>query len=159
MANMCGFKMGVRGDPEDIRRFVDVLTQTGSIWMGRGAYLDSCAFEGRTAHISGQVKWSLRSALIDDAKSMRLQPDLWGDLPENGVFLTIFETCRKYNVNMEVYSEEPCCGFEEHLAYENGKELNDTVPYQEIWDEDTGEVLDFVGGYPSWDFSVADAAA
>ncbi len=159
MANMCGFKMIVRGDPEGIRRFVDALTQNGSIWMGRGTYLDSCMFEDRTVRISGQVKWSLQSALIDDAKSMRSQPDLWGDLPKNGVFLTIFEACRKYNVNMEVYSEGPCCGFEEHLAYENGKELNDTVPYREIWDEDTGEALDFVGGYPSWEFSVADAAA
>lgn len=157
MANVCEFEMVLRGNKENIERFVTALTQKGNVWMGRGAYLYGCAYGKRSAHITGEVKWSLQSSLIDGAVSMQSEPERWGDLPKNGEFLTIFEACKKYFVNMEVYSKEPGCQFQEHLMYENGAELNDTVSYEEVWDTDTGEILETIGGYPSWNFTVADA--
>ena len=83
----------------------------------------------------------------------------WADLPENGEFLTIFEACEKYHVNMEAYSSEPGLAFQEHLKYENGNIVNDSVLYEEIWNEDSLEVVDTIGGYASWDFTIADVVA
>lgn len=163
MANICEFEMVIKGDPKDIDRFIDALSQKENIWMGRGAYIGARAYGERSTIITGECKWSLQSSLVDCAVSMQKQAAggevNWGDLPENGEFLTIFEACEKYHVNMEVYSSEPGLAFQEHLKYENGKVENDSVPFEEVWDDETLEVVDTIGGYESWDFTVADVTA
>lgn len=163
MANICAFEMIVKGDPNGIEQFVDALSQKTNIWMGRGAYIGARAYGERSIIITGECKWSLQSSLIDCAVSMQKQAAgrevNWADLPENGEFLTIFEACEKYHVNMEAYSSEPGLAFQEHLKYENGSIVNDSVRYEEIWDDETMEVVDTSGGYKSWDFTVADVAA
>lgn len=163
MANVCIFEMVVKGSRENIDKFIDALTQKGNVWMGRGAYITDPIYGERSVSLYSQVKWSIQSSLIDDAESMRKQAETgdgcWGDLPENTEFLTLFEACEKYGVNMEAYSSEPGMAFQEHLRYENGDILNDSVPFEEIYDDETYELLDTVGGYPSWDFTVKDVAA
>lgn len=163
MANVCEFEMMLRGTKENIDKFVDALSQKDNVWMGRGAYITS-RFDDEAAHsamLCGECKWSMQSSLIDNAISMRAQENggqtIWADIPEGGEFLTIFEACEKYSVNMEAYSKEPGCEFQEHLICENGKVVNDTVDYTEEWDE-TWDHVYTTGGYPSWDFSVADVA-
>ncbi len=77
----------------------------------------------------------------------------WGDLDTSKGFITLFEACEEYHVNMEVYSEEPGCGFSEHYAYNDGEILGERVNFSEECDEDTGEWTTS-GGFPEWAFDV-----
>lgn len=53
------------------------------------------------AYIDGDCKWSVQSAILD---KNRLQ-----------------EIISKYKLNLEIYSEEPGCGFMEHYLWEEGE--------------------------------------
>ena len=125
MANICSFSMCVKGNKDDIQKFYNAMTQNGNVYMGRGAdaniqYEDE---EGR-AFIDGWCKWSVQSALIDNAESMRSNPTMWywgdGVDPSSLEFITLLEACRKWNIDVEVYSEEGGCCFQEHYVVVNG---------------------------------------
>lgn len=139
MANICSFNMKVIGKHEDIEKFYNAMSQNGKIYMGRGAaaeisYHDDCAF------IDGWCKWSVISALIHNAQSMRTEPERWhwgnGD-PSELEFITIVEATEKWNLVVEVYSEECGCCFQEHYVFDNGDILVDEcVDYYEHWIEE-----------------------
>ena len=161
MANICEISMEVRGDHSNIEAFFNALTQEDDVWMGRGADAEiDYDDEGHTATISGWCKWSVQSSLIDDALSMRKQKEskegFWyqAEIDKVNEFLTLFEACQKYNVNMEVYSSEPGMEFQEHAKYENGHIVNEATNYVETFNEDTQE-WESHGGY-LWDFDVSD---
>lgn len=123
MANMCDFVMRVRGKRENIEEFYNALIQNGKIYMGRGAEAEINYEDGNTAQIKGWCKWSVVSALIDNAISMRTEPNRWSfdeDVSELE-FITLIEACKKWNVDMEVYSEEPGCCFQEHFIVIDGE--------------------------------------
>lgn len=122
MANLCDFVMHVRGKRENIEKFYDALTQKGKIYMGRGAEAD-IFLDDDIAEIKGWCKWSVVSALIDNAISMRTEPNRWSfDEDVNELeFITLIEACQKWNVDMEVYSEEPGCCFQEHFMVIDGE--------------------------------------
>ena len=160
MANLCSFSMQIKGSKDGIKRFYEAMTQEKDVWMGRGA---DCYIEfedDNTASINGSCKWSIQSALIDNAMSMDYQKKTgegywsWDEESQKRDYITLFEACKKYHVNMEVYSEEPGCEFQEHYKYENGCELEDCVDYSEEYDEETDEYIS-TGGYGSWDFDLA----
>lgn len=157
MANICSFKMRLKGEKENISKFFLALTQAGNIWMGRGAEADIDYLSHNEAEIVGYCKWSIQSALIDNSLSMRRQKETgegyWGDLDTSKGFITLFEACEEYHVNMEVYSEEPGCGFSEHYVYNDGEILDECVNFSEECDEDTGECV-FSGGFSEWTFDV-----
>lgn len=73
MANICCFRMRVKGDKSNISKFTSALTQDGEVWMGRGAEADIDFLSDSEAEIEGCCKWSIQSALIDDSFSMRRQ--------------------------------------------------------------------------------------
>ncbi len=129
MANICCFRMSVKGDKSNISKFTSALTQDGEVWMGRGAEADIDFLSDSEAEIEGCCKWSIRSALIDDSFSMRRQKETgegyWGDLDTSKGFISLFEVCEEYHVNMEVYSEESGCGFSEHYSYNDGEILDE----------------------------------
>ena len=144
MANLCSFLMKVRGNKEDIIQFHKALNQEGKIWMGRGAETDLVFEEDGAAFMSGTCKWSVISALVDNAISMRTEPNRWSFSEEDKdlEFVTLFEACKKWNLIMEVYSEE--CGFEfqEHFICDKGEVLCDEcVDWEEydIYDYETRE--------------------
>lgn len=165
MANICSFSMQVKGTRENIEKFFEAMTQAKDVWMGRGSEADiEYEDEDGRAQIDGWCKWSIQSALIDNALSMRKQQMTgegywyWGDEIQNvKEFITLFEACKKYNVNMEVYSEEPGCCFSEHYKYENGKILDECVDYEEHYDDD-GNFIGAVGGYKDWYFDLEEVA-
>lgn len=136
MANLCSFLMKVRGNKEDIIQFHKALNQEGKIWMGRGAETDLTFEEDGAAFMSGTCKWSVISALIDNAISMRTEPERWYHPPgeEEHEYITLFEACKKWNLIMEVYSEE--CGFEfqEHFICDKGEVLCDECVHWEEYD-------------------------
>lgn len=180
MANICSFSMLVKGDTENIKKFYNAMTQNGSIYMGRGAdaklELDE---EDGVGQIDGWCKWSVRSAMESNAISMRNNPGMWAFSnvdPTKLEFITLFEACRKWNLDMEVYSEEPGCCFQEHYVVVNGDLICDECvewneycidDYEskeeaeaelgiEITDEEwnSGECFIGRGGFESWDFEI-----
>lgn len=122
MANICSFVMKVRGSKENVEQFHKALNQNGKIWMGRGAETDLTFEEDGAAFMSGWCKWSVISALVDDAISMRTEPERWShaDGDEEHEYITLFEACKKWNLVMEVYSEEGGCEFQEHFICNKG---------------------------------------
>ena len=181
MANICSFSMFVRGEVENIKSFYNAMTQNGNVYMGRGAdaevYIDA---EDKIAHINGWCKWSIQSALIDNAESMRTNPNMWwwgeGVDVSKLEFITLFEACKRWNIDMEVYSEEGGCCFQEHYVVVNGDLICDEcVEWNEyclddyankedaeadwgieITDEEwnSGECFISRGGFESWDFEI-----
>lgn len=63
MANICSFRMRLKGEKENISKFFSALTQAGNIWMGRGAEADIDFLSDNEAEIEGCCKWSIQSAL------------------------------------------------------------------------------------------------
>lgn len=179
MANICSFLMCVKGDHENIESFYNALIQKGTIWMGRGAEADISYEDDNKAFINGWCKWSVYSALIDNAISMRTEPNLWyhEDGSESLEFITLEEACAKWHLEMEVYSEEYGVGFQEHYLIENDEVLiNDCVEANEYdlyeyetkeeaeneldtkitdteWETYKGDRL-VRGGFENWDFEI-----
>lgn len=182
MANLCDYDMRIVGKKKNIQKFINALTQTGTIWMGRGAeanvtYEDTDGNDC-VATVFGYCKWSIVSSLIDNAKSMRKTPENWSFGSDDKVltFITLDEASKIYNVDVEVYSEEPGCEFQEHYLIQKGKFIKDEcVHYEEyfkgdfetkedfekehditisdeIWND--GEDYYSVGGFKNWDFSI-----
>lgn len=179
MANICSFLMKVRGNKEDIIQFHKALNQEGKIWMGRGADADLEFEDDDFASLSGWCKWSVVSALIDNAISMRTEPERWHREPgeEEHEYITLYEACKRWNLAMEVYSEEGGCQFQEHFICDKGEVIcEDCVEWEEydIGDyeskEEAEEDLDVEftdeewanhddyritrGGFENWDFEI-----
>ena len=136
MANICSFKMMVKGEHENIAKFYNAMSQNGNIYMGRGAEAEIYYKDENCAQIDGWCKWSVQSAMIDNAISMRTEPNLWAfsTRKEELEFITLLEATEKWNLVMEVYSEEPGCEFQEHYVFDNGTILCDEcVEYHEYW--------------------------
>lgn len=182
MANLCSFSMKVRGEHDNIKKFYNAMIQKGTIYMGRGAdaeivYED----EDGTAQIDGWCKWSVVSAMVSNAEDMRSHPERWwwGDHidPKNIEFITLFEACKKWNIDMEVYSEEGGCCFQEHYVFVDGdliceecvewneyylddyetKEEAEAELGIEITDEEWESGADNYisrGGFENWDFEI-----
>ena len=179
MANICSFLMKVRGNKEDIIQFHKALTQEGKIWMGRGADADLTFEEDGSAFMSGWCKWSVVSALIDNAISMRIEPERWYHEPgeEEHEYITLYEACERWNLVMEVYSEEGGCQFQEHFICDKGDVICEDCVHWEEYDigdyeskEEAEENLDVEftdeewenhddyritrGGFENWDFEI-----
>ena len=181
MANICSFSMCVKGKKENIEAFYNAMIQNGKIYMGRGADAEiQYEDEENKAFIDGNCKWSVQSALVSNAIDMRNNPSAWywgdGVDPKELEFITLFEACKKWNLDMEVYSEECGCCFQEHYVVVNGDTICDEcVDYYEYWldeyetkeeaEEELGiEITDeewnnndgYInrGGFENWDFEI-----
>lgn len=162
MANLCEFQMKVIGKTkEDIEKFYKYLSQDGNTYMGRGAgaIIDEIKKDDNkfVALISGDCKWSITASLVSNAISMREEPKIWsfGDTDSSLLrFITLFEACKELGLDVEVYSSEPGCCFQEHIICKHGKVVvDDCVDYFEDYDEETDEITS-TGGYSSWDFEI-----
>lgn len=179
MANICDFNMRVRGKHENIEKFYNAMIQNGNVCMGRGAEAEIEYEDDDVANINGWCKWSVLSAMIDNAISMRTEPNMWYFGPDVDAsqfeFITLIEACQKWNLDMEVYSEECGCCFQEHILVLNGELVaNECVEWNEysIEDYETKEEAEadldieitdqewehdyFIsrGGFDNWDFEI-----
>lgn len=178
MANICDFVMRVRGAHDNIEKFYNAMSQNGKIYMGRGASAEINYEDDRVAEIHGWCKWSVVSALIDNAISMRTEPGRWlFDEDVNELeFITLIEACQRWNLDMEVYSEESGCCFQEHFMVIDGElVIDECVEWNEyciddfdtkeeaeaelgieITDEEwnSGEAFIGRGGFGEWDFEI-----
>lgn len=138
MANICDFNMMVKGNRDDIEKFYCALTQaTTKVWIGEGADANINYGDGY-AYIDGWCRWSVRSALISYAASMAYQKKTgngyWDEKMISDVdeFISLFSACKKYHLNMEVFSYESDIGFSEHFKYENEELVaNEECDYDE----------------------------
>ena len=162
MANICGFSMKVIGTEENIEKFIDMIKQKGTVWMGRGAVVDFTDIEelenGKySCLIDGDTKWSVKASLVGDAIRMRTELGKWyfGDDVDTTklTFITLYEACEQLQLDMEVYSEEPGCGFQEHYVFVDGQLVTEeTTGYTEEYNEETDE-WESSGGF-EWDFEI-----
>ena len=141
MANICSFDMRVRGKHDDIEKFYNAMMQNGMIYMGRGAEAQIEFEEDDYAAITGWCKWSVVSAMVDNAISMRTNPEKWwwGDNiePKSLEFITLWEACKRWNIIMEVYSEESGCQFQEHYLCDKGDIIcEDCINWEEYFVDD-----------------------
>ena len=163
MANICDFSMVVKGKKENIEQFINMMQQKGTVWMGRGAVVYSQDMketelcEIYRCQIDGDTKWSVQSSMVSNAISMRTEPDKWcfdEDTDKTKLtFVTLFEACEQLQLDMEVYSEEAGCGFQEHYVFIDGNLVaEECVDYTEEYNEETDE-YESSGGFV-WDFEV-----
>lgn len=163
MANLCDFSMIVVGNRENIDLFYNMMNQNGTTWMGRGAEVEIVDVEEvdgkHRAELSGWCKCAVETAMVSNAISMREHPEKWSgngkDKNGNDLrFITLYEACKELNLDMEVYSEEPGCEFQEHYLFRNGNlEVNECAHYTEEYDEETGEYIPH-GGFGDWEFEI-----
>lgn len=159
MANMCSFQMIIKGEKPDRDGFINALTQKGRCCMGRGAEISESFENENDVRIYGWCKWSVASALYDNAFSMREQKNTgkgrWYNKDgfiNNHIFVDLVEATEIGNLDVEVVSWESGMCFSEHYHIRNGKVLTwETTEYTEIWDEETGELIREEGGFkPLW---------
>ena len=182
MANICTFSMVVKGKKENIEQFTDMMQQKGTVLMGRGAVIDFTDMEelengNYRCQIDGDTKWSVISSMIDNAISMRTEPDKWnfGDTDKTKLtFVTLYEACEQLQLDMEVYSEECGCGFQEHYVFIDGnlvtEECVDYTEYEldeyeakeeaereleiKITNDEWDDGIVTRGGFDGWDFKI-----
>lgn len=163
MANLCDFSMMIVGKKENIDLFHKMMTQNGTTWMGRGAeaeiyFIDEEDGKCR-AEINGWCKWSVEAAMVNNAISMRTHPEKWSGhgKDDNGNdlrFITLFEACKELDLDMEVYSSEPGCEFQEHYLFRDGElEISECVHYTEEYNEEDDEYISH-GGFGDWEFEI-----
>ncbi len=172
MANICDYRMLVKGKKENIEAFLDALQQKDDTYIGRGCVVNDLDFDDELAFVDGCTKWSINASLISDANSMKASKEAvvngtgkssW-DFCDKDIrdfnFLTVFEACEKFNVNMEVYSQEEGQEFQEHLKYENGEITNESTEWRVEYDEDMNQIGTSGGFvddiYDGVDFDLAD---
>lgn len=105
MANVCMFDMKIVADTkENLEEFINALTHKGNVWIGRGAIIcGELPTDDKTIKIiSGEVPWSINSALMTRVEQEK-------------EVLTLKEASSKYNIAIEIYSEEWGMAFEEHV--------------------------------------------
>ena len=181
MANICDFSMVVKGKKENIEKFINMMEQKGNVWMGRGAMVNRIDIEefengNYRCQIDGETKWSVISSMVDNAISMRTEPEkwYWGEDKSKLSFVTLYEACEQLELDMEVYSEEPGCEFQEHYLFVDGNLVTDEcVDYIEyyldeyetkeeseeeleikITDDEWNDGVVVRGGFDSWDFEI-----
>lgn len=181
MANCCRYQMLLKGKKENLENFVETMTSVKTR-MGSGAEIVEITYKDDSALLSGYVKWSIESALIQDALSMRKQQKTgkgdWTKNVENPEirYITLYEACKEFNINMEVYSAESAMGFQEHYKYENGVIFEESVDWflkpicfykskeeaekdlnRKIEDKDWQEGWINIGGY-EWTYDLKNVA-
>lgn len=147
MANLCGFSMIIKGKSNNLQRFIDAMSQNGDIWMGRGADVEivdrdvlDIVNDLERWELSGWCKWSVQSSLVDDAFSMEKQrtegKGCWnwnGNISNVSEFISLWEASSRFNVDFELFSEEPGMGFQEHMYAINDGVIDETNDYSEYY--------------------------
>lgn len=166
MANNCLYEMHVMGGKPDVEEFITVLQHKHPEREFNRVFpeyvnsidIDDLGGGKCTALICGDCEWAVAGSM--------------GSLVDGTT--TLIDESRKLNLEIEVYSEEPDIGFQEHLWYKDGKCRADEVEELDIyrWEKDmtfeefkvenhldiTQEQLNEsneyrIGGFGSWDFA------
>ena len=114
MANCCDYSLKVFGKTENVERFLKQMKE-----MYDFEEFDRDTFGGMIeVRGEGWCKWSVLSAM------------------RNAGEFDLTEKSAEFSLAIEVFSQEPGCGFQEHYLSEHGRILtDDCVDYEEWWIE------------------------
>ena len=144
MANNCFYMMRVKGKKENVDEFFKELRDYQHIphfWRVFSAEmkdLEDCADGTCVAEIIGDCAWSVDCCMLDGPGSYA------NDRPQESTSLK--KESERLQLEIEVFSEEPGCAFQEHYHYACGKEIaNESVEWkmyifeQDEYDPDSRE--------------------
>ncbi|QIK57027.1 hypothetical protein G7059_03755 [Erysipelothrix sp. HDW6A] len=157
MPNLCFFNMQVKGKPKDLKTVNEILNADYNYENNK---LISCSAEkhifrtwdiessfDENLEVSGHCAWSVYSCMMEGPYTYYNQLKTF----ENFKGTTLVEISQTYNVDIEVYSEEPGMCFQEHYLIRNGVvEVDEETPYYENYNEKTGE-YESQGGFGTWE--------
>lgn len=180
MANNCYYRMRVRGTRDDVADFIKVIqcdynytNNTFTFDRHLSRVFEACVEDveddneqSTTITISGDCAWSVYSCMMEGEHTY-FNDDK--NNPNSQRSSLIIES-KLLNLEIEVYSEETGCEFQEHFIIKNGEVLeNDCVKYQEFYydgefdeelgitdDEITQELVDRINEEYNTDFEVDD---
>lgn len=128
MPNWCLGSVKVKGYPEDVREFCKLFLFEKDDFENKKQYFarsfihetweefekNYLSDKHNEAEFSVNFAWSCNSCLID------------GYPQDTEECITLKEACQKYDVSVEIDSEEGGCGFEEHIRYTREEDLTYT---------------------------------
>lgn len=140
MPNWCNYEMRVRGKKEKIEELQKIMTDNKlPRHFHRVSIDDVIDFNQKDGsfitHIIGQCAWSVYSCMFEGDCTYQ------NDDPKASTSLQ--KESERLELEIEVFSDEPGIGFQEHYHYDCGEELdnecNDCIHY--FFDEDDVEEL------------------
>lgn len=140
MPNYCCYEMRVRGKPENIDELIDVMTDYDHprhfwrVFSAEPFYFPEEEDGTVVAGISGDCAWSVYTCMFDGELT-------YAELADPQVRTSLQKESARLGLEIEVYSDEPGVGFQEHYYFANGKELvNDSVDCMHAYfDDDDAE--------------------
>lgn len=116
------------------------------------AYVNRSEDEPNASYLYGYCAWSVYSCMFGTSHTYYddFITEKYGNKYIGFMGTTLPDESRRLNLKIEVYSEEPGCGFMEHYLIDNGEILiEDCVDYMEVLDEEGKEIgeLKIIGGF------------
>ena len=133
MPNWCAFEMKVIGNTDAINELVSILTyQHPSCQFYRVASASVYEAEEDYACICGDAAWSVRSSMMNHSGKYDCSKK---------EFMLISTVSERLQLEIEIFSDEPGVGFQEHYLFRNGEIIiNDCVDTMSVYfDEDAYE--------------------
>lgn len=169
MPNYCDYKMRVRGIPANVDKFINIIqapdyTQRHLYRVEADIINENIDVFGlKTALIGGYCAWSVYSCMMegpftyyDDCKREDLShTDITKDDVERGTSLII--ESKRLGLIIEVYSDEPGMGFQEHICIANGTILcNSCVDCYTYWIGDNDTYQEYIEDWYDGDIKKAE---
>lgn len=135
MPNYCDYSMCVRGTKANVEEFIKVIQadydyHTMEFSHDRHMFrvfeaecneLEDCVDGTFRVEINGYCAWSVESCMLEDGYYRRMKDEY----PDNFRGTTLLIESKKLNLDIEVYSEECGCCFQEHYVIKNGEMVCD----------------------------------
>ena len=133
MPNYATYEARILGDKENVMKVVEIFQRENyedgehmfrifeANLFGDELQESERAKGKHVAIITGYCAWSLATCMFRDQSSYYSHPDA----SPNAIDIT--EISKKYNVEVEMYSEEEGIGFEEYYYIKNGKILKEGI--------------------------------
>lgn len=123
------------------------------------AYVNRIKDEPNASYLSGYCAWSVYSCMFGTPHTYYddFITEKHGNKYIGFIGTTLPDESRRLNLKIEVYSEEPGCGFMEHYLIDNGEILiEDCVDYQEVLDEEGMEIGEYkiIGGFENTNYHI-----
>lgn len=161
MPNYCSYEMKVNGKKESQEKLLEIMKAdydyntmefSADKHLFRIFEASLCEFsEDDDFFISGYCAWSVYSCMMEGEHSY--YNSLKERFPNEFRGTTLVELSKELDLEIEVFSEEPGCGFMEHYIIKNGELIvNKCHEYEEVYDEKTEEYTS-IGGI-DWDYTI-----
>lgn len=121
MANYCGYTMRAKGTKDAVDELVDIMQYKHKLWWFRrifsaDVYEVEDSGDNVIVGICGDCAWSVLVCMTDAAGSYISEA-------QSSKFVSLRKVSELLHLEIEVWSEEPGIGFQEHFHYDNGTEL------------------------------------